>query len=45
MGRSRVKLSNYPLTVRCNKCKTVYELKITFPKTEDKQVKRGDQAI
>lgn len=44
MKRSRVKLSNNPLTVRCNKCKTVHELKINFPKTEDQQVTDGGQA-
>lgn len=43
MKNSRVKLSNYPdLTVRCNKCKTVHELQINFPKTEDKE--DGSQA-
>ncbi len=31
MARSRVKMSTNPMTVRCNGCKTVFEVRIIFP--------------
>jgi transcription elongation factor Elf1 len=33
MSRSRVKMSTNPMTVRCNGCKTVFEVRLTFPET------------
>lgn len=36
MSRSRVKMAT--MTVRCNKCKSVYDVIIKFPKEEVKVV-------
>lgn len=43
MFRSRVKMDT--MTVRCNKCKTVHEIVITFPKEKQKDLSSSSSEI
>ncbi len=42
MGRSRCRMIDGKYGVRCNKCKTVYDIIVTFPASHSPQPKGDD---